>query len=170
MNSTMKHAILILLACTLAAGGAEYVTLEAGEEKSVDPNSLVEIQGRNSITVFLFRDATQPHTAQYSFQTTTAAVTQLPFLVTGYEKIACNINQPDADGLITLKITSKEELTIVASNVVTLPAEIGQGHVVTLEQSTDLINFTPVSPGEYLGAATPQFFRVKITRQPDPEP
>jgi hypothetical protein len=65
---------------------------------------------------------------------------------------------------VTLKITSASELNSVASGVVTLPADVGAGYTVTLQESSDLSIWNAVFPGSFTGEATPKFFRVLLKK------
>ena len=52
---------------------------------------------------------------------------------------------------------------ILTSNRITIPAINGLGWAVTLEQSTDLANWTAVAPGTVTGTDSLQFYRVRVT-------
>jgi hypothetical protein len=60
------------------------------------------------------------------------------------------------------KLTRASE-EVLTSNTVTLPAVNGLGWAVTLEQSTDLANWTAVAPGTVTGTDSLQFYRVRVT-------
>ena len=63
---------------------------------------------------------------------------------------------------LTYKITRASE-EVLTSNTVTLPAVNGLDWAVTLEQSTDLANWTAVAPGTVTGTDSLQFYRVRVT-------
>ena len=63
---------------------------------------------------------------------------------------------------ITYKLTRASE-EVLTSNTVTLPAVNGLDWAVTLEQSTDLANWTAVAPGTVTGTDSLQFYRVRVT-------
>ena len=50
------------------------------------------------------------------------------------------------------------------SNAVPLPQEAGSNFNVILEQSSDLLNWTPANPGTYTGTEPKRFFRTRIVR------
>lgn len=60
------------------------------------------------------------------------------------------------------KITRASE-EVLTSNTVTLPAVNGLDWAVTLEQSTDLANWTAVAPGTVTGTDSLQFYRIRVT-------
>ena len=63
---------------------------------------------------------------------------------------------------IAYKLTRASE-EVLTSNTVTLPAVNGLDWAVTLEQSTDLANWTAVAPGSVTGTDSLQFYRVRVT-------
>jgi hypothetical protein len=50
------------------------------------------------------------------------------------------------------------------SNAVPIPQEAGSNFNVILEQSSDLLNWTPANPGTYAGTEPKRFFRTRIVR------
>ena len=50
------------------------------------------------------------------------------------------------------------------SNAVPIPQEAGANFNVILEQSSDLLNWTPANPGTYTGTEVKRFFRTRIVR------
>ena len=52
------------------------------------------------------------------------------------------------------------------SNPVAIPQEAGSNFNVILEQSSDLVNWTPANPGTYTGTETKRFFRTRIVKLP----
>ncbi len=50
------------------------------------------------------------------------------------------------------------------SNAVPIPQEAGANFNVILEQSSDLLNWTPANPGTYAGTEPKRFFRTRIVR------
>jgi hypothetical protein len=53
-----------------------------------------------------------------------------------------------------------------ASPPAEVPQEAGSNFDVILEQSSDLVNWTPANPGTYSGAETKRFFRTRIVKKP----
>jgi hypothetical protein len=47
-----------------------------------------------------------------------------------------------------------------------VPQEAGSNFDVVLEQSSDLVNWTPANPGTYSGTETKRFFRTRIVKKP----
>lgn len=88
--------------------------------------------------------------------------------VTGFSVNADHGSDGKDNLIITLKITHQgEELT---SPPVVMPPVADGRYTISLETSTDLENWAPSAPGDYLGSATARFFRVKAFRNPDSSP
>jgi hypothetical protein len=51
-----------------------------------------------------------------------------------------------------------------ASPPAEVPQEAGSNFDVVLEQSSDLVNWTPANPGAYSGTETKRFFRTRIVK------
>ena len=54
----------------------------------------------------------------------------------------------------------------IASPPAEVPQEAGSNFDVILEQSSDLVNWTPANPGTYSGTETKRFFRTRIVKKP----
>jgi hypothetical protein len=52
-----------------------------------------------------------------------------------------------------------------ASPPAEVPQEAGSNFDVVLEQSSDLVNWTPANPGTYSGTETKRFFRTRIVKK-----
>jgi hypothetical protein len=52
-----------------------------------------------------------------------------------------------------------------ASPPAEVPQEAGSSFDVILEQSSDLVNWTPANPGAYSGTETKRFFRTRIVKK-----
>jgi hypothetical protein len=52
-----------------------------------------------------------------------------------------------------------------ASPPAQVPQEAGSNFDVILEQSSDLVNWTPANPGAYSGTETKRFFRTRIVKK-----
>ena len=50
------------------------------------------------------------------------------------------------------------------SNASPIPQEAGENFNVILEQSSDLLNWTPANPGTYTGTEVKRFFRTRIVK------
>jgi hypothetical protein len=167
----MKYvfALLATIALISTASAVEYVTLTQNTlSKAIPAGAIVEIVGWGGPTndtqgqgiVLTFADGNVESFALTGGTPTTVNP------ISGRHYVFAGLSSVTLNGImrfsVTLKITPASEVNVVTSGVVTLPAVTGQGFAVTLEQSTDLINFSPVSPGTFTGAATPQFFRVRM--------
>jgi hypothetical protein len=58
------------------------------------------------------------------------------------------------------------EHMISRSHPAEVPHEAGSNFDVILEQSSDLVNWTPANPGTYSGTETKRFFRTRIVKKP----
>lgn len=66
---------------------------------------------------------------------------------------------------LTKVATFKVTRVGTASPPAEVPQEAGSNFDVILEQSSDLINWTPANPGSYSGAETKRFFRTRIVKK-----
>ncbi len=64
-------------------------------------------------------------------------------------------------GVATFKVTRAGTATPPAE----VPQEAGSNFDVILEQSSDLVNWTPANPGSYSGTETKRFFRTRIVKK-----
>jgi hypothetical protein len=67
---------------------------------------------------------------------------------------------------LTKVATFKVTRVGTASPPAEVPQEAGSNFDVILEQSSDLINWTPANPGSYSGTETKRFFRTRIVKKP----
>ena len=65
-------------------------------------------------------------------------------------------------GIVTFDIQRIGE----SSNPASIPQEVGSNFNVILEQSSDLVNWTPANPGTYTGTEVKRFFRTRIVKLP----
>jgi hypothetical protein len=73
----------------------------------------------------------------------------------------------DANNIsITRVATFKVTRVGTASPPAEVPQEAGSNFDVILEQSSDLVNWTPANPGAYSGTETKRFFRTRIVKKP----
>ena len=68
---------------------------------------------------------------------------------------------PVQTGLITVDVTRAG----LASQPAGIPIEAGATYQVILEASADLINWTPVSPGDYAADSPQRFFRTRMVKK-----
>jgi hypothetical protein len=54
----------------------------------------------------------------------------------------------------------------IDGNPAAIPLEAGTTWQVILEASTDLVNWTPVAPGDYPSASPQRFFRTRLVKRP----
>ena len=76
--------------------------------------------------------------------------------------LTLNVENNYVRTILGYKISSISE-EVLTSNKVTLPAVNGLDWAVTLEQSTDLANWTAVAPGTVTGTESLQFYRIRVT-------
>jgi hypothetical protein len=65
------------------------------------------------------------------------------------------------DGFATIEVNRAG----TASNATAIPQEAGTTWQVILEASTDLVNWTPVAPGDYPSASPQRFFRTRLVKR-----
>jgi hypothetical protein len=93
-------------------------------------------------------------------------------ILTGVTKIELSQNTTGSSPLptgdttaVTLRITKQAEQFV--SQPVVMPAVTDQNYKVELEASTDLQNWIPAVPGDYLAGGASRFFRVKVSTKTD---
>jgi hypothetical protein len=155
-------ALLAFVALNVTASAIEYKTLFAGEEHEVNPSSLVELQfraqGNISGGVSLYRGETQ---AQINHNIQGVGE---PFPVTGITKV-----KNGASGVVTLKITPKSEINVVApGTVLVLPENVTGNFDVVIEASDDLVSWMPFFSQTVNAATAKKFFRTRVVKTPTP--
>jgi len=76
-------------------------------------------------------------------------------------------DRPTSESAIYRNIaTFKVTRVGTASPPAEVPQEAGSSFDVVLEQSSDLVNWTPANPGTYSGTETKRFFRTRIVKKP----
>jgi hypothetical protein len=166
------------LVLTVAASAVEYVTLTSVTlTKSIAPTAVVEIVGYSGIksdkthkVSLVFADgATQDLILSGVYRPTTqsdSAVSTLNPKGNKFTGLTSVSREADAGNFsLTLKITPISELNSIASGVVTLPADVGAGYTVTLQESSDLSIWNTAFPGSFTGEAIPKFFRVLLKKK-----
>jgi hypothetical protein len=71
------------------------------------------------------------------------------------------VGQINVDDFATIEVTRAG----TASNATAIPQEAGTTWQVILEASTDLVNWTPVAPGDYPSASPQRFFRTRLVKR-----
>lgn len=71
------------------------------------------------------------------------------------------VGQNGSEGFATIEVTRAG----TASNATVIPQEAGTTWQVILEASTDLVNWTPVPPGDYPSASLQRFFRTRLVKR-----
>lgn len=72
----------------------------------------------------------------------------------------------DPTGSIHTSVASFDVTRVgTASPPAEVPQEAGSNFDVILEQSSDLVNWTPANPGTYSGTETKRFFRTRIVKK-----
>jgi hypothetical protein len=85
----------------------------------------------------------------------------VPLEVSGPATITLSALAPYDYSVATLEVTRVG----TASPPAEVPQEAGSKFDVILEQSSDLLNWTPANPGEYTGLETKRFFRTRIVKK-----
>lgn len=89
----------------------------------------------------------------------------LPLKVSGPAQIAISITATWPENLAFALATFDVIRVGTASPPAEIPQEAGSKFDVILEQSSDLLNWTPANPGEYTGTETKRFFRTRIVKK-----
>jgi hypothetical protein len=84
------------------------------------------------------------------------------FEIAGPAIIRLQASSDDGTRSVTFKVTRVG----TASPPAEVPQEAGSNFDVILEQSSDLVNWTPANPGTYSGTETKRFFRTRIVKKP----
>jgi hypothetical protein len=176
-ENTMKNAIAILfVAASLATHSAasQIVTLTASKQTvSVSPTDIVQV-----ITIvsdyesrpLLFQNESGTF---FSISTgmSQGGVSNFTATFTGLTQVGLSRSSGAFDPIpitekltVTLRISKAAEEFV--SQPVIMPAVTDQNYKVELEASTDLQDWIPAVPGDYLGGATNRFFRVKVSKKP----
>jgi hypothetical protein len=89
----------------------------------------------------------------------------LPLKVSGPAQIAISITATWPENLAFAIATFDVIRVGTASPPAEVPQEAGSNFDVVLEQSSDLVNWTPANPGTYSGTETKRFFRTRIVKK-----
>ena len=114
-------------------------------------------EGETSTTTLVDSQVTYTPTAQ------AGGLSVIPFQLAGPAVISL-IPLDSSTESITATFTVTRVGT--ASPPAEVPQEAGSNFDVILEQSSDLVNWTPANPGAYSGTETKRFFRTRIVKKP----
>jgi hypothetical protein len=87
----------------------------------------------------------------------------LPLRFVGPMTIVLSSYESACKGIVSYKLNRSDELSGVSSrpaSTVVIPTDANGNVEIILESSTDLVNWTAASPGEYSSATQNRFFRV----------
>ncbi|RFC52229.1 MAG: hypothetical protein DVB22_000862 [Verrucomicrobia bacterium] len=93
-----------------------------------------------------------------------SGIAVLNFQITGPAVIRLVPNDPTGT-TVTSVATFDVTRVGTASPPAEVPQEAGSDFDVILEQSSDLVNWTPANPGTYSGTETKRFFRTRIVKK-----
>lgn len=169
--------LLVSLVLTATASAVEYVTLtNVTLTKSVAATSLVEIVGYSGIATtasdtmsLTFADGASQDLklrgVYFNESTSKNVAVSTVNPIKGNQFIGLtSVSRGTGKFVITLKITPASELNSIASGIVTLPADVGAGYTVSLQESGDLSHWNAVVPGSFTGESAPKFFRVLLKK------
>lgn len=179
-SQAMKLLTLLLGIVMTTAHGSEIVTLNS-QNQSVTVNEsdvvqvLTVIAGSSGRYLVIDMPGITGGARPYLFLSTQANEPRPDHknaIFTGATKVSLAVeptNNTEIPGndrlLVTLRITRAADT--VFSEPVVMPAVTDQNYTVELQTSTDLTDWIPAVPGDYLGGATNRFFRVKVEAKPD---
>lgn len=177
--------LVAIVACVLSplAAQAEYVTLtKQNPSILLNPTDIVLIvgtsehgRGYNSEESMFITLEGQPESehfiTSYAGPTVNSALSQQGNVISGVTKI--RIGKKDTPNVnegfyVTLSIL-KQGQQLLSTPMVT-PGTADSKYEITLETSTDMQNWTPTVPGEFLGNSGQRFFRVRAVVKPAPNP
>ena len=146
---------------TLAVEPADVVELVTAVAGSSDSYAVFTMQaGGTAPYYYIPNQGVRPPSSTYTA------------IMTGVTQVRLSRNNSGSSPLLggdttaaTFRITKQAEQFV--SQPVIMPAITDQKYKVELETSTDLQNWIPSVPGDYLGGSTNRFFRVKVSTKPD---
>ena len=180
-NHALLHTVITAVIAVSAAQGGEHLTLIAdkpgigvGESATVTLNA-----GDTAQLIFASGGVSQ----QFRMVATMGNSTfEIPAMVasfgTAYTTNPVKIVGP---GSFKMKLgtdtnpgggSEKQFATVevnragIDGNPAAIPLEAGTTWQVILEASTDLVNWTPVAPGDYPSASPQRFFRTRLVKRP----
>jgi hypothetical protein len=171
--SAVKTLILAALVAVvpIVSTASEFVVLNFNKQSvTVAPTDIVQVvsvlQGSGAKNLeFMFADggpnawlyiaggqgmAVQPNVVM-------TGLTQVGFILGTGERVA-----------VTLKITKAADEMV--SQPILLPPATDGVYSLSMETSTDLENWAPAAPGDFLGTSSHRFFRLKAVRKPQTPP
>ncbi len=170
--------VSIALLFPFIAQASEFVTLSrANRSVSVQPSDIVTVvsavgSGETNYCEFTFANdpggvGTKPY---FRINAGEGIVVASNLTFTGLTAVSLRDNGYNTTTyvMVTLRITKTADQ--IASQPVVLPAVTDGVYSVTIETSTDLENWAPAAPGDYLGDTSHRFFRVKAERKPASNP
>lgn len=155
---TVTYTNLVVGPCGTPSGGTNSLTVRTGQVARVISANL----GNGSVTLSINGKSFQYTTSSSSGWSSLYAPPGAPS-VAGPATISLNCGP--APAFCTIELTNPTE-PFTPSNAVVIPADSGGPVNIILESSTDLINWTPASPGSYGSSTEKRFFRVRAERTP----
>jgi hypothetical protein len=144
-------------AITLAAG--ESVKALWGGRKSTSNGS--SLRDHSSVSVSVTRDGGTNPTPL--FDMLSLPTSTVPLQIAGPAVI--QLATPGDASVSVIMATFDVTRVGTASPPAEVPQEAGSNFDVILEQSSDLVNWTPANPGTYSGTETKRFFRTRIVKK-----
>lgn len=182
LKTTLAAAALALLSITPAVSAGEVVTLTWKKTASDAENAktaTIELGVGESIKALLGgekdlgADLTTNHLRvrlSVTKESLTLGATLVDF--NGSSSLPFELAGPAVIRIIPYRAdTEHSAATFAVTRVGTasppaeVPQEAGSNFDVILEQSSDLVNWTPANPGTYSGTETKRFFRTRIVKK-----
>jgi hypothetical protein len=163
-------SLLFISLLSVTAHASEFVTLNVSKQSvAVVPTDIIQIVGvfQDSGAANLYLD--------YAGAGSNYAMMNIPanggggplaftaVTITGLTQVRLPVPNGSRHA-VTIRITKTADE--IASDPVVLPPVADGVYAVSIETSTDLENWAPAAPGDYLGDTTHRFFRVKALRKP----
>ena len=183
-NATMKTTAVIvsfILHIAVSLNAQELRNVAPGAPLTVTPDDIVQIVG---VAVEVSTGTLHPKLPELvlSFASGTTITNPLGenqdanspvsnsligHVFTGLNRLSI-VSTSTKKAVVTVKIMTQASQTV--STPMVLPPVDDEIYTITLETSTDMKNWVPAYPGDYLGNGSHRFFRVKAVRKPATTP
>lgn len=168
------RVLCILLVASLLPVSAELITLSAPER---DLSTINPAQSAETITLAEGDLATVKYVSPNAFLDVTIRTTLMRLDANNPEQV----NLPVVAGPATIRLVHFDSLNAALvtvdvkragtpaattpHNVVVIPDDNTGDYDVLLESSTDMVHWTPTTPGQFDAGNTKRFFRVRLARR-----
>ena len=170
---TAEFFTLVAEKTATTAGNSNAITLAAGDTAELKFASFRPTSGNSPLhSRLIVTSGTSSFeigtSIEAAYNTSGTSYTLNPFKIAGPASISFRLGwdgggygvSPDKQ-FATIEVNRAG----TASNAAAIPQEAGTVWQVILEASTDLVNWTPVPPGDYPAASPQRFFRTRLVKR-----